>query len=56
MVPTILLAAVQLKKYLKSLNSKKIIMILGMMYNKDHKEFISILKNSVHLYYCFRYT
>ena len=23
-------------------------MILGMMYNKEHKEFISILKNSVH--------
>ncbi len=42
------LAAIELKKYLKNLNSKKIIMVLGMMYNKEHKKFISILKNSVH--------
>ena len=42
------LAALQLKKYLKSLNSNKIVMILGMMSNKEHKKFISILKNSVH--------
>jgi dihydrofolate synthase/folylpolyglutamate synthase len=42
------LAAIQLKKYLKSLNSNKIVMILGMLSNKEHKEFISILKNSVH--------
>jgi len=40
------LAALQIKKYLKNLKSdKKIIMMLGMMSNKDHKEFIKILKD-----------
>jgi dihydrofolate synthase / folylpolyglutamate synthase len=43
-----LLAALQIKKYLKSLNTnKKIIMILGMMSNKDHKDFIKILKDVI---------
>jgi len=43
------LAASEIKKYLSSLNTKKkIIMVLGMMANKDHKEFIEILKNSIH--------
>ena len=42
------LAALQIKKYLKSLKTeKKIIMMLGMMSNKDHKEFIKILKDVV---------
>ena len=44
-----LLAATEIEKYLKTLNSgKKIIMLLGMMSNKEHKEFIEIFKNSVH--------
>jgi len=42
------LAATEVEKYLKSLNSgKKIIMLLGMMANKEHKKFIQIFKNSV---------
>ena len=42
------LAAKAIEKYLKSLNSKKkIIMLLGMMSNKEHKEFIQIFKNRV---------
>jgi len=43
------LAALEIKKYLKTLNDKKkIIMVLGMMANKEHKKFIEILKHSVH--------
>tara|TARA_B100001123_G_scaffold425326_1_gene538027 strand:+ start:74 stop:1360 length:1287 start_codon:yes stop_codon:yes gene_type:complete len=43
------LAASAVEKYLKSLNSgKKIIMLLGMMANKEHREFIKIFKNRVH--------
>ena len=43
------LAAVAIRKYLENFNSgKKIIMILGMMANKDHKQFISTFKNKVH--------
>ena len=43
------LAASVVKKYLKTLNSgKKIIMLLGMMANKEHKEFIKIFKNIIH--------
>ncbi len=43
------LAALEIKKYLTSLKTKKkIIMVLAMMANKDHKEFIKILKNSIH--------
>ena len=44
-----LLAATATEKYLRNLNSeKKIIMLLGMMANKEHKEFIQIFKNRVH--------
>ena len=43
------LGAFAIRKYLKTLNSKrKIIMLLGMMANKDHEEFIKIFKNTVH--------
>jgi len=43
------LAAKAIEKYLRSLNpKKKIIMLLGMMANKDHKEFIQIFKHRVH--------
>ena len=43
------LAAKVIEKYLGSLNSgRKIIMLLGMMSNKEHKEFIQIFKNRVH--------
>ena len=43
------LAAVAIGKYLENFNSgKKIVMILGMMANKDHKQFISTFKNRVH--------
>ena len=43
------LAASEIRKYLETLNSeKKIFMILGMMSNKEHKEFIKIFKNKVH--------
>jgi len=42
------LAALEIKKYLKTLNpKKKIIMVLGMMANKEHKEFLKILKDCV---------
>ena len=42
------LAAKAIEKYLKSLNSgRKIIMLIGMMSNKEHKEFIQIFKNKV---------
>ena len=43
------LAALSIRKYLESLNSgKTIIMVLGMMANKEHKEFIKIFKDKVH--------
>jgi len=43
------LAASVVRKYLETLNSgRKIFMILGMMANKEHKEFIQIFKNKVH--------
>ena len=43
------LAALEIKKYLETLNSKKkIVVLLGMMANKEHKKFIEILKSSVH--------
>ena len=43
------LAALVIEKYLQSLNSgRKIIMLLGMMANKEHKKFIQIFKNRVH--------
>ena len=43
------LAASVIVKYLETLNSKKdIVMILGMLANKEHKEFIKIFKNKVH--------
>jgi len=42
------LAAKAVKKYLDNLNSgREIFMILGMMANKQHKEFIQIFKNKV---------
>ena len=44
-----ILGASVVEKYLKNLNSgKKIIMILGMMKNKQHKEFIKIFKNKIY--------
>ncbi len=44
------LAASEIEKYLGTLNSgRKIIMLLGMMSNKEHKEFVQIFKNRVHL-------
>ena len=44
------LAAKVVEKYLGDLNSgKKIIMLLGMMSNKEHKEFIQVFKNRVKL-------
>ena len=43
------LAASVIREYLTTLNSgKKIFMILGMMANKEHKEFIQIFKDKVH--------
>ena len=43
------LAASVIRKYLDTLNSgRKIIMVLGMMANKEHKEFIQIFKDKVH--------
>ena len=42
------LAASQISKYLKNLdNKKKIILMLGMMSNKDHKGFIQKFKNKI---------
>ena len=42
------LAASVVKKYLENLNTKrKIIMILGMMANKEHKKFIKTFKNKI---------
>ena len=43
------LAASAIRKYLDTLNSgRKIIMVLAMMANKEHKEFIEIFKNKIH--------
>jgi len=43
------LAAIAVEKYLANINSdKKIIMLLGMMANKEHKEFIKIFKKRIH--------
>ena len=43
------LAALAIRKYLDTLNKdKKIIMMLGMMANKEHKEFIQIFKNKIY--------
>ena len=43
------LAALEVKKYLEIFyKKKKIIMILGMMINKEHKEFIQIFKDKIH--------
>ncbi len=43
------LAASVIEKYLKNLNTgRKIIMLLGMMANKEHKEFIQMFRNRVH--------
>ena len=44
-----LMAATAVEKYLENLNSqRKIIMLLGMMSNKDHGDFIKKFKNKVH--------
>ena len=43
------LAASVVKKYLETLNTeRKIFMVLGMMANKEHKEFNQTLKDKVH--------
>ena len=43
------LAAHVINEYLKNLNTgRKIFMILGMMANKEHKEFIQIFKDKIH--------
>ena len=43
------LAASVVKKYFETLNTgRKIFMILGMMANKEHKEFIQTFKDKVH--------
>ena len=43
------LAASAITKYLETFDKKrKIIMVLGMMANKNHKEFIQIFKNRIH--------
>ena len=43
------LAASAIIKYLETFGKKrKIIMVLGMMKNKEHKEFIQIFKNKIH--------
>ena len=43
------LAAHVINEYLKNLNTgRKIFMILGMMANKEHKEFIQTFKNKIH--------
>ena len=43
------MAAYALKKYIETLDKhKKVFMVLAMMANKEHKEFINILKNSVY--------
>jgi len=43
------LAALAIKKFLETLGKdKKIVMVLGMMANKEHKKFIQIFKNKIH--------
>ena len=43
------MAASAIEKHLRTLNSgRKIIMLLGMMANKEHKKFIQIFKDRVH--------
>ena len=43
------MAASAVSKYLETLDGeRKIFMVLGMMANKEHKEFIQIFKNRVH--------
>ena len=43
------LAATAVNKYLTTFyNKKKVIMIIGMMANKEHKKFIQIFKKTVH--------
>jgi len=43
------LAASVVKEYLETLNTgRKIFMVLGMMSNKEHKEFVQIFKDKVH--------
>ena len=43
------LAASAVKKYLENLNTgSKIFLVLGMMANKQHKEFIQIIKDNIH--------
>jgi len=43
------LAAFEIGKYLETLDAeRKIIMVIGMMANKEHKEFIQIFKNRVY--------
>jgi len=43
------LAALEIRKYLnKKYSKKKIVLVLGMMANKEHKKFIRILKNHIH--------
>jgi len=43
------LAASAINRYLENFNKKrKIVMMLGMMANKEHKQFIEIFKNRVH--------
>ena len=43
------LAAIAVKKYLETFDKKrKIIMVLGMMANKEHKKFIQIFKDKIH--------
>jgi dihydrofolate synthase / folylpolyglutamate synthase len=45
-----ILAANAVRKYLESLQSKKeVFMVLGMMDNKEHKQFVKIFKNKVKL-------
>ena len=43
------LAASVIRNYLETLNSgRKVFMVLGMMANKEHEEFIKIFKNKIH--------
>ena len=43
------LAALEIKKYLsREYSKKKVVMVLGMMANKEHEKFIKILKNHIH--------
>ena len=43
------LAASAIAKYLETFDKKrKIVMVLGMMANKEHKKFIQIFKNRIH--------